>query len=60
MKRLLKSYKFYCALLGTVAVITSHKMGIESDAILLGIIGLWTAVIGGQAWKDATKINNGE
>lgn len=60
MKRLLQSYKFYCALIATISIGVLAKFDITSDSVLLAIIGLWSTVIGGQAWKDATQIKNDE
>ena len=51
MKRLLKSYKFYGALIGTASAFLGSKMEM-SDTILMVVVGLWATVIAGQAVKD--------
>lgn len=60
MKRLLASYKFWCALIATIAVGVLAKFGITSDAVLLALISMWGVVIGGQAWKDAADIKHND
>jgi|TARA_R110000803_G_C11964105_1_gene319040 hypothetical protein len=57
MERLLKSYKFYGALFGTISALISGKYFGLDTSVQLAILGLWATVIAGQAVKDAVIEN---
>jgi hypothetical protein len=59
MNNLIKSYKFWCALIASLVIMLVAKVGGVGDGVLMSLIGLWSVVIGGKAWADANKIKNG-
>lgn len=58
MNKLIKSYKFWTALIASLVILLVAKIGGVGDGVLMSLIGLWSVVIGGRAWADANKAKN--